>query len=118
MHNKPKKLAEFTGLWELNALKQKGSPLLTYLGMNVAPIHSVPGVLKTCGLTYKGETPYVVDDTCDLAGHLVDLVFGRFCNQQLDSPNSGNRAGNSNHQSRFGPTRRLDALTSTIPLHY
>ena len=49
-----------------------------------------------------------MDDTRDLADHLVDLVLGRFCNQQLDSLDFGNRAGNSNHQPRFRPTRRLE----------
>ena len=51
-----------------------------------------------------------MDDTCDLADYLVDLILGRFCNQQLDSPDLGNRAGNSNHQPRFRPTRRLNAI--------
>ena len=82
--------------------------------MNVARKPGVPGVPKTWWLTYKGETPYVVDDTCDFADHLVDLVLGRFCNQQLDSPNFGNRAGNLNYQPRFRPTRRLNAVTSTL----
>jgi hypothetical protein len=55
-----------------------------------------------------------VDDTCDFADHLVDLVLGRFRNQQPDSPYFGNRAGNSNHQPRFRPARRLNAALSTI----
>ena len=75
--------------------------------MNVAQIPRCSDSSETCGLTYKGETPYVVDDTCDSADHLVGLVLGRFRNQQLDSPYPGNRAGHSNHQPRFRPARGL-----------